>query len=127
MYQRQVSFTEAIKMALQQNYCNFSGRSSRSEYWWYSLFTFILGFIVAIFAGILGENAGNALTGIVYLALLLPGLGLTVRRLHDINKSGWWILINLIPLVGWIIMLVWLCKDSDPTDNQYGPVPNVVA
>lgn len=127
MYQRQVSFTEAIKMALQQNYCNFSGRSSRSEYWWYSLFTFILGFIVAIFAGILGENAGNALTGIIYLALLLPGLGLTVRRLHDINKSGWWILINLIPLVGWIIMLVWLCKDSDPTDNQYGPVPNVVA
>ena len=126
MYQRQVSFTEAIKMALQQNYCNFSGRSSRSEYWWYSLFTFILGFIVAIFAGILGENAGNALTGIVYLALLLPGLGLTVRRLHDINKSGWWILINLIPLVGWIIMLVWLCKDSDQTDNQYGPVPNVV-
>lgn len=126
MYQRQVSFTEAIKMALQQNYCNFSGRSSRSEYWWYSLFTFILGFIIAIFAGILGENAGNALTGIVYLALLLPGLGLTVRRLHDINKSGWWILINLIPLVGWIIMLVWLCKDSDPTDNQYGPVPNVV-
>lgn len=85
MYQRQVSFTEAIKMALQQNYCNFSGRSSRSEYWWYSLFTFILGFIIAIFAGILGENAGNALTGIVYLALLLPGLGLTVRRLHDIN------------------------------------------
>lgn len=126
MYQRQVSFTEAIKMALQQNYCNSSGRSSRSEYWWYSLFTFILGFIIAIFAGILGENAGNALTGIVYLALLLPGLGLTVRRLHDINKSGWWILINLIPLVGWIIMLVWLCKDSDPTDNQYGPVPNVV-
>lgn len=126
MYQRQVSFTEAIKMALQQNYCNFSGRSSRSEYWWYSLFTFILGFIIAIFAGILGENAGNALTGIVYLALLLPGLGLTVRRLHDINKSGWWILINLIPLVGWIIMLIWLCKDSDPTDNQYGPVPNVV-
>lgn len=126
MYQRQVSFTEAIKMALQQNYCNFSGRSSRSEYWWYSLFTFILGFIIAIFAGILGENAGNALTGIVYLALLLPGLGLTVRRLHDINKSGWWILINLIPLVGWIIMLIWLCKDSDSTDNQYGPVPNVV-
>lgn len=126
MYQRQVSFTEAIKMALQQNYCNFSGRSSRSEYWWYSLFTFILGFIIAIFAGILGENAGNALTGIVYLALFLPGLGLTVRRLHDINKSGWWILINLIPLVGWIIKLIWLCKDSDSTDNQYGPVPNVV-
>lgn len=127
MYQRQVSFTEAIKMALQQNYCNFSGRSSRSEYWWFSLFNLIIGFILGFIGSMISQQAYYVLSAIVNLGLLLPGLGLVVRRLHDINKSGWWILINLIPLVGWIIMLVWLCKDSDPTDNQYGPVPNVVA
>lgn len=128
MYQRQVSFTEAIKMALQQNYCNFSGRSSRSEYWWYMLFYFIVSFIVSFIGNATGSQVLNYwLSFFVGLALFLPSLGLCVRRLHDINKSGWWVLLNLIPLVGWIIMLVWLCKDSDPTDNQYGPVPNVVA
>ncbi len=127
MYQRQVSFTEAIKMALQQNYCNFSGRSSRSEYWWFTLFNLIIGFILGFIGSMISQQAYYVLSAIVNLGLLLPGLGLVVRRLHDINKSGWWILINLIPVVGWIIMLVWLCKDSDPTDNQYGPVPNIAA
>ncbi len=128
MYQRQVSFTEAIKMALQQNYCNFSGRSSRSEYWWYMLFYFIVSFIVSFIGNATGSQVLNYwLSFFVGLALFLPSLGLCVRRLHDINKSGWWVLLNLIPVVGWIILLIWVCKDSDPTDNQYGPVPNVVA
>lgn len=128
MYQRQVSFTEAIKMALQQNYCNFSGRSSRSEYWWYMLFYFIVSFIVSFIGNATGSQVLNYwLSLFVGLALFLPSLGLCVRRLHDINKSGWWVLLNLIPVVGWIILLIWVCKDSDPTDNQYGPVPNVVA
>lgn len=127
MYQRQVSFTEAIKMALQQNYCNFSGRSSRSEYWWYMLFYFIVSFIVSFIGNATGSQVLNYwLSFFVGLALFLPSLGLCVRRLHDINKSGWWVLLNLIPVVGWIILLIWVCKDSDPTDNQYGPVPNVV-
>lgn len=128
MYQRQVSFTEAIKMALQQNYCNFSGRSSRSEYWWFTLFYFIVSFIVSFIGNATGSQVFNYwLSFFVGLALFLPSLGLCVRRLHDINKSGWWVLLNLIPVVGWIILLIWVCKDSDPTDNQYGPVPNVVA
>lgn len=128
MYQRQVSFTEAIKMALQQNYCNFSGRSSRSEYWWYMLFYFIVSFIVSFIGNATGSQVLNYwLSLFVGLALFLPSLGLCVRRLHDINKSGWWVLLNLIPVVGWIILLIWVCKDSDPTDNQYGPVPNIAA
>lgn len=123
MYQRQLTFGEAVKLALTTNYCNFNGRSSRSEYWWFCLFSFIIGAILSLFSG---STAGTVISGVVNLALLLPGLGLCVRRMHDIDKSGWWVLINLIPLVGWIIFIVWAVKDSQPTPNQYGPVPNLV-
>lgn len=68
----------------------------------------------------------NIATLIVNLALLLPSLGLTVRRLHDIGKCGWWIFISLIPIVGWILLIVWYCKDSQMETNEYGPVPNLV-
>lgn len=125
MYQEQVSFGDAVKRALTVNYCNFDGRSSRSEYWWYALAIFILSFVINLIFG--QSNAGMIVSGIVSLALLLPGLGLAVRRLHDIGKSGWWIFINLIPLVGWIIFIVWMAKESDMVPNQYGPVPNMAA
>lgn len=124
MYQRQVSFGEAVKMALVQNYCNFQGRSSRSEYWWYVLFTFLLNLVLAC---IFGQGAvGQIVEGVVSLGLLLPGLGLCVRRLHDIGRSGWWLFITFIPLVGAIILIVWFCRDSQMHPNEYGPVPNVV-
>lgn len=106
MYQRQVSFVEAIRRAIVLNYCNFSGRASRSEYWWYVLFTAILsGVISLIFAG--SQNTLTIVSGIVNLILLLPGLGLCVRRLHDTNRSGWWLLIGLIPIAGWIVLIIW--------------------
>ncbi|MDE6018366.1 MAG: DUF805 domain-containing protein [Muribaculaceae bacterium] len=107
------------------NYCNFSGRASRSEFWWYSLFTFILSAAISI-VFCWSQNAMNIITGLVNLALLLPSLGLAVRRLHDIDKSGWWIFISLIPVVGWILLIVWYCKDSQMEANEYGPVPNMV-
>lgn len=125
MYQRQLSFGEAVKLALTVNYCNFNGRSSRSEYWWFALAMFILSAILNLIFGN-SSTLGYVVSGVINLALLLPSLGLGVRRMHDINKSGWWILINLIPLVGWIIFIIWAAKDSDPTPNQYGPVPNLV-
>lgn len=127
MNQVQLTFGEAVKRALTVNYCNFAGRSSRSEYWWYVLFTFLLGFCINLVLMILGigSNSIQIVQGIVSLALLLPGLGLCVRRLHDIGKCGWWVLLALIPLVGAIILIVWYCKESDPMPNQYGPVPNV--
>lgn len=118
--QRQVSFIEAIQMGFQK-YCCFKGRASRSEYWWWVLFTFIIGAVLGMFG-----KSGEIISGIVSLALFLPGLGLCVRRLHDINKSGWWVLLALIPLVGQIILIVWLAKPSDPSENQYGSMPNVV-
>lgn len=125
MFQRQATFSEAVRSALVENYCNFDGRASRSQYWWFCLFNLILGCAVSIlFAS--SDSLGTVVDGIVSLALFLPSLGLQCRRLHDIGKSGWWMLVALIPLVGWIILLVWNCKDSDPYDNQYGPVPLLV-
>ncbi|MDE6392604.1 MAG: DUF805 domain-containing protein [Muribaculaceae bacterium] len=128
MYQKQVSFGEAVNKALAQNYCNFSGRASRSDYWWYVLFTMILGVVIGFVLGIFGAGPTtvSVIQSLVSLALLLPGLGLSVRRLHDISKSGWWIFISLVPLIGAILLIVWFCKPSDPGMNQYGPEPNMV-
>ena len=124
MYQRQVTFGEAVNKALAHN---FNGRASRSEYWWYVLFTAILGMAIGFILGIFGAGTSvvSAIQGVVSLALLLPGLGLSVRRLHDISKNGWWIFIALIPLAGAILLLVWFCKPSDPGSNEYGPEPNM--
>ena len=126
MYQRQVTFGEAIKMALTQNYCNFSGRSSRSEFWWFYLFTLLISAAISLIFGA-QTTTGEIINGLFSLAILLPSLGLSIRRLHDIGRSGWWIFIVLIPLVGWIIWIYWICKNSEMHPNQYGPVPNVVA
>lgn len=123
MYQRQVTFVEAIQKALVQNYCNFQGRASLSEYWWYVLFTFILSAAITLIFGT--HTFGEIVSGIVSLALLLPGLGLSVRRLHDIGNSGWWVFIALIPLIGWIWLLIKLATPSQQTPNEYGPVPNM--
>ena len=116
--QRQVSFGEAVRMGFHK-YCCFTGRASRSEYWWWFLFVVIVGAILGMFG-----KTGEVLNGIAGLALFLPGLGLAVRRLHDINKSGWWVLLALIPVVGAIILIIWYVQDSDHYTNQYGPVPN---
>ncbi len=125
MYQQQVSFGDAVKRALTVNYCNFNGRSSRSEYWWYVLATFILGMVVGLIFGS-QSTIGSIVNGVVGLALFLPGLGLCVRRLHDIGKSGWLVLLAFIPLVGAIILIIWFAKESEMAPNQYGPVPNMV-
>lgn len=126
MYQYQVSFSQAVRMAF-DSYCRFQGRSSRSEYWWWVLFVAILSFCIGIVEGILGFSmtAVQATSGILSLVLLLPGLGLSVRRLHDIGKSGWWILLGLIPVVGAIVLIIWFARNSQMQDNQYGPVPNM--
>lgn len=106
------------------NYVNFKGRARRSEYWYPVLCNFVISLVLALlaqlvsFLGILG--------GIFSLAVVLPSLGVAVRRLHDVGKSGWWLLIGLVPLVGGILLLVWACTDSNPGENQYGPNPKGV-
>lgn len=109
-----VSFGEAIKLFF-KNYTNFSGRSSRSEYWWVMLFNMIISAIFTIITI-------PVLTGLWSLVTLIPGLALAIRRLHDVGKSGWFLLIGLIPLVGVIILLVQYLKESEPANN-WGPAP----
>lgn len=114
-----MSFAEAIRSAFSK-YVTFSGRARRSEFWWFTLFTVIL----YIIAGIIDRAIGNSvLTIIVGLGLLLPSLAVTARRLHDTGRSGWWILIGLIPLIGAIVLLVFECQDSQPGANSYGSSP----
>lgn len=115
--QVQVSFGDAIKMAFEK-YAQFQGRSSRSEYWFFFLFCYIVGFVT----GLINEW----LSIVASLALFIPQLAIAWRRMHDIGKGGGWYFINLIPLVGQIIWIIWCCKESEPAANRFGDVPNVV-
>ncbi|MDE6836707.1 MAG: DUF805 domain-containing protein [Muribaculaceae bacterium] len=127
MYQYQVSFKEAIQRAF-NNYCNFSGRASRSEYWWFQLFTTLVSWVLSIIGVIIfGTESATAslFTYIWGFAILLPQLGLLFRRFHDTGRSGWNWCWSFLPIIGWIILLVYLCQGSQMQDNQYGPVPNL--
>ena len=116
MYETQpsVTFFEALKLFFVR-YADFNGRSRRSEYWWAYLAVVIISAVLTV---VLGE-----LAYIWSLATLVPQIAITIRRLHDIGKSGWWYLIGLIPLIGWIILLVYYCTDSEPYDNKWGANP----
>ncbi len=114
------TFKEAIITCVQDKYVTFSGRASRSEYWFFALFNFLAGIVAGIIdAMIFGD--GGIINLIVVLGLFLPGLAVGVRRLHDIGKSGWWLLISLIPLIGLIVLIVFFCQKSKPENNEYGP------
>ncbi len=114
-----MSFADAVKNGL-SNYVLFTGRARRSEYWYFALFYFLVLIVAAILDGIIGTYP--LLYAVAALGLFLPNLGLSIRRLHDTGRSGWFILLGLIPIVGPIILIVWYCSDSGP-DNQYGPNP----
>ena len=105
------------------HYADFNGRARRKEYWMFVLFNFVVSLVLGIVMGLISQTAANAVSIIYTLALLLPGLSLGVRRLHDTGKSGWFMLIGLIPLVGATILLVFYCLDSQPGTNEYGPNP----
>ena len=105
------------------HYADFNGRARRSEYWYFTLVNACIGVVLALLQQITGWNLFGVLSGLVNLALLVPGLALCWRRLHDIGKPGTWYLICLIPLVGVILLVVWFCQDSQPGDNQFGPNP----
>ena len=121
-----MSFQDAIRTCLQRKYVDFTGRARRSEYWFFFLFTAVAGLVGAILDAIFGIRSDvyrtGPIEGLIHLALLLPSLAVGARRLHDTGRSGWWLLIGLIPVVGWIILIVFFVQDSQP-DNKYGPNP----
>ena len=110
-----------------KKYAVFSGRARRKEYWFFALFNAIIVFaltVIDISAGLYDAFAEiGLLSGLYSLAVLLPSIAVSVRRLHDIGRTGWWLLIVFIPLVGIIVLLVFAVLDSMPGDNRYGPNP----
>jgi uncharacterized membrane protein YhaH (DUF805 family) len=110
-----------------KKYAVFSGRARRKEYWMFVLFNLIVAFVLGIVDNMLGtvsQPYGVGTLGALYsLAVLLPSIGVGVRRLHDTNRSGWWLLIGLIPVIGWIVLLVFFVQDSTPGENRFGPNP----
>ena len=106
---------------VRDNYANFEGRARRKEYWMFVLINTIISFVLRFVDGIISGPEGWVL-GVVYtLAVMIPSIAVSVRRFHDINKSGWWVLgLSLFVVVGWIWGLVLACKDSDIGDNSYG-------
>lgn len=106
-----------------KNYVGFQGRARRKEYWMFLLFHLIICIALALVEQITGIN--GVLTGLYSLGILLPSLAVGFRRLHDTGRSGWWLLISLIPFVGSIILIVFSCQDSQENANKYGPNPKI--
>ncbi|MCP8968105.1 DUF805 domain-containing protein [Ectobacillus ponti] len=104
-----------------QNYVGFSGRARRKEYWMFALVNFIIGLVFALLMQ--AADVFGLISNLYSLAVLLPSLAVSIRRLHDTGRSGWWLLISLIPIVGFIVLLVFFCQDSQSGENQYGENP----
>ncbi|KAF2507474.1 DUF805 domain-containing protein [Flavobacterium foetidum] len=127
---------EYYKKVVFENYANFKGRARRSEYWYFILAQFVIMISIFIVAAIIGAVLGDVLSGVLIgnfaymlycLATILPALGVVVRRLHDVGKSGWFYFISLIPFIGGIWLLVLLVTDGDYGSNQYGHDPKNIA
>ena len=113
-------FLKALKQ-----YTDFNGRARRKEYWMYILFYTIFSYAAMMVDYLLGTT--SVFTGIYSLALLLPSIAVGVRRLHDIDKSGWMMLVGLIPLIGWIWLIVLFATEGTPGANEYGINPKEVS
>jgi uncharacterized membrane protein YhaH (DUF805 family) len=115
-------FIEALR-----KYAVFSGRSRRKEYWYFVLFVVIISIVLGMIDGLFGtyhrSTGAGLLSTIFSLAVLIPSIAVSVRRLHDIDRTGWWVLISLVPLIGWIVLLIFHVQDSTPGPNRYGPNP----
>ncbi len=129
-----MNMIEAVQKVL-RNYATFSGRADRPEFWWWVLAIILIQIVTAMIDGgliapMLGAEsfspeAGQPLSTIVALALLIPCIAVSVRRLHDLDKSGWWYLLGLIPIVGPLVLLFWYVQPGTPGDNRFGaPVPS---
>lgn len=114
-------YIEIFKDVVMNKYAQFSGRASRREFWGFVLVNILLSILVGIVGSIL--RIQNALSALYSLALLLPSLAVGVRRLHDTNRSGWWLLISLIPFLGAIVLIIFFIEESSAGNNQYGTPP----
>ena len=111
---------EIYKTVVLKKYAEFNGRARRREYWMFVLANFIVSVVLGIIANLIHASF---LSVIYLLAIIVPGIALSIRRMHDINKSGWWILVGLIPLIGWIWLIILAVQEGTKGPNTYGPDP----
>lgn len=114
-----MNFTEAVQSGF-SNYVNFQGRSTRSEYWYWVLFVIVCMIVAQLIDLAIGLHV---VYPIFVLAIVLPGLAVSVRRLHDLDRSGWFVLLPVIPVVGAIILIYWHCQPGSAGVNRFGPDP----
>jgi uncharacterized membrane protein YhaH (DUF805 family) len=123
-----MSFSQAVSSVLLNKYATFSGRARRSEYWWWYLFVtlvYVIGGILDRAIGLTYSDltiGGGWIATIALIVFFIPNLAVSVRRLHDTGRSGWWLLIGLVPVIGFFVLLYFFVLDSE-NDNQYGPYP----
>jgi uncharacterized membrane protein YhaH (DUF805 family) len=115
-------YLEALK-----KYAVFGGRSRRKEYWYFVLFSLIVSLVLSAIDALLGTFSSSTnvglLGGIYGLAIIIPSIAVSVRRLHDIDRTGWWLLISLVPVIGTIVLLVFAALEGTPGENRFGPNP----
>lgn len=126
-------FSHYFLDTVKNRFADFKGRSTRSEYWYFVLFALLISIVLRVIdtfminpmMGMTPEEAtkGGILITVFALAMLLPQIGVGVRRLHDVGMSGWWYLIALVPIIGALILIFFFVKDSQPGENMYGPNP----
>lgn len=117
-----------------KQYAEFNGRARRKEYWYFFLINLLISMAIGFVSGFIGGMSqdpsmasGLMLLPMLYsLAVLIPGIAVSVRRLHDTNRSGWWLLISLVPIIGAVVLIVFLVQDSQPGSNSYGSNPKGV-
>ncbi len=108
-----------------KKYTVFTGRARRTEIWMFTLFNVIAYVLLGTIEGVLGLP--GVLTTLYSLAVLLPSIGVGMRRLHDTNRSGWWLLMYFVPCIGWVVLIVFFVQEGTPGDNQFGPNPKALA
>ncbi len=121
-----MDFNKIINYAVEcvtKNYANFNGRARRAEYWSYTLCTAVISLVISGLYQATGSSVFNILSIIVSLGLLVPGIAVAWRRLHDIGKPGAWYFLGLIPVVGWIVLIYWFCQEGVSGANEFGPDP----
>jgi uncharacterized membrane protein YhaH (DUF805 family) len=120
-----MGFMDAVRICFQK-YVTISGRARRSEYWWWFLFILIASFVLGLLDSFIfgfSEESPQILTGLFSLGTLLPSICVAGRRLHDRDKSAWWLLLGLIPIIGWLVLLYFYVTPGTPGPNRFGPDP----
>lgn len=118
-----MSFQDAVRTCF-QNYVTLSGRAARPEFWWFALFVFLGNFLLGIVDAIVFPGDTRLLAPLFSLATFLPLLAVSVRRLHDSDHVGWWVLLHLIPVIGTLIMIYFYVLKGDGSSNRFGPPPS---